>query len=85
MLLLQKQNVFRFISTTKTCESCKELFAASIYETHLEFCKIYFKCMKKSSNGKGYDCRCCKFRVVSNDDNAKNEMYDHLKNKSICH
>ena len=66
-------------ATKKQCESCQEMFLESVYESHFESCKVYFKHMTKTSAG--YDCKGCIFKVLSKDNNARQRMYSHLKNK----
>ena len=71
----------------RECESCKEIIECnygSQFAMHYESCKVYFKHMKKSSNG--YDCKACSYKVqyggkVKVIGEVRGKMYSHLKNK----
>ena len=63
----------------RECESCKEIVDCRTgrqFSLHYESCKVYFKHMKKSSNG--YDCKACSYKV---ENGVRSKMYRHLKSK----
>ena len=66
------------------CEFCHELIPGHRLAIHVNSCKIFFKHMKKSSNG--FDCKACTFKAESTGKmTARLKLYEHLKKThKIC-